>query len=179
MIKKRMFVLLFFLFGLTIFFIFCSKTTEPDQEINNRLSSSNPPSVAIAYPPNYSTIEDDTLKVKVEVSGSYKIEFVSFYVDGDSIGVDYSEPYTITLDTTLLSVDFHTVLAKAIDVEGNKSHSDVISFEFLGGTCDCEVCCEMLGVQTCATQTRTPKDECTLVDQGIDTTSVSCTAECK
>jgi hypothetical protein len=42
--------------------------------------------------------------------------------------------------------------------------------------CDCEVCCELLGISSCAVEEDVKKDDCSLEGQGL--TGI-CTAECK
>jgi hypothetical protein len=62
------------------------------------------------------------------------------------------------------------------DNAGNAGHSEAIAITYNGYNCDCEVCCEILGIMSCSTAKDVSRDDCSVEGQGV--TGV-CTAECK
>jgi uncharacterized repeat protein (TIGR02059 family) len=77
-----------------------------------------PPVVAITFPANLATISN-TITVTATATDANGIVSVVLYVDGVSFSTDTSSPYSFGLDTTSLTNGAHTLVARAIDPNGN------------------------------------------------------------
>ncbi|MCB0598091.1 MAG: metallophosphoesterase, partial [Phaeodactylibacter sp.] len=87
----------------------------------------NPPIVSITSPPD-GTFLNAPQPVSIEAQASDldgTVDEVAFFVDGDSVGVDYSEPYSV--NWTPPGYGAYTLRARAIDNDGNISNSSVFT----------------------------------------------------
>ncbi|MCB9350364.1 MAG: metallophosphoesterase [Lewinellaceae bacterium] len=89
----------------------------------------NPPFVSITSPPNGAFFAaPQTLSLEAQASDSDgAVDEVTFFVDGDSVGVDYTAPYSV--DWTPPGFGIYTVKARAIDNNGNPFNSAVFTFQ--------------------------------------------------
>ena len=85
----------------------------------------NPPSVTITNPANGATVSG-TVAVTANASDDIGVTQVEFFVDGGSIGVDTSAPYSASWNTTGYSDGSHTVSAVAMDTIG-QTGSDTVN----------------------------------------------------
>jgi hypothetical protein len=74
----------------------------------------NPPSVTITNPADGSTVSG-AITVSADASDDNGVTQVEFFVDGASLGVDTTAPYSVSWDTTTVSDGSHTVSAVATD----------------------------------------------------------------
>jgi uncharacterized repeat protein (TIGR02059 family) len=77
-----------------------------------------PPVVAITFPADLATISN-TITVTVTATDVNGVVSTVLYVDGVSFSTDTSSPYSFGLDTTSLTNGAHTLIARAIDPNGN------------------------------------------------------------
>ena len=82
------------------------------------------PSVSITSPSNGSTVSG-SVNVTANASDDHGVTQVEFFVDGVSIGVDTSAPYSASWNTTTYSDGAHTVSATATDTIGQTGNSSV------------------------------------------------------
>tara|TARA_R110002096_G_scaffold87831_6_gene201485 strand:- start:454 stop:3195 length:2742 start_codon:yes stop_codon:yes gene_type:complete len=87
-------------------------------EVRGSVSVEQPPSIAIVSPSNYKAVPvGGDVEVKVEATDiNGTIEYVSFFVNGDSVGVDATAPYAFTFAD--ITEGEHIIYAKAKDDEG-------------------------------------------------------------
>jgi hypothetical protein len=85
----------------------------------------NPPTVTITNPSDGATVSS-SLSVTADATDDYGVTQVEFFVDGSSIGVDTSVPYSASWDTTTYSDGAHTASAVATDTTG-QTNSDSVS----------------------------------------------------
>ena len=85
----------------------------------------NPPTVTITNPADGGTVSS-SVAVTATASDDNGITQVEFFVDGASIGVDTTDPYEASWDTTAYSDGTHTVSATATDTIG-QTGSDSVS----------------------------------------------------
>ncbi|MCS7258315.1 MAG: Ig-like domain-containing protein [candidate division WOR-3 bacterium] len=90
--------------------------------VNNDTADHQPPQIAIVAPASWSTVSG-TVLVRTEVSDDRGVSKVIFYVDGDSVAAVMNYPFNYLWNTTNLTNDYHTVLAKAYDHSGNWANS--------------------------------------------------------
>ena len=95
-------------------------------------SGDNPPSVTITNPADGSTVSS-SLSVTADASDDIGVTQVEFLVDGTSIGVDTSAPYSASWDTTTVSDGSHTLSAVATDSIG-QTGSDSVSVTVANNT---------------------------------------------
>jgi PKD repeat protein len=82
-------------------------------------SGDTPPSVTVTNPNEGATVFG-TINVTANASDDNGVTQVEFFVDGNSIGVDTTDPYDISWDTTAVTDGSHTVMAEATDTIGQK-----------------------------------------------------------
>ncbi|MHC4323655.1 MAG: S8 family serine peptidase [Planctomycetota bacterium] len=75
----------------------------------------DPPSVEITDPSDDETISGSSVTVTADASDDYGVAQVEFFVDGVSIGVDTTAPYSIKWDITFVDYDSYTITATATD----------------------------------------------------------------
>src|SRR5207244_503372 len=56
-----------------------------------------------------------------------RVESVQFFVDGNSVGTDTSEPFSLTWNSTSVANGSHSFTARATDDAGNQTTSDPVS----------------------------------------------------
>jgi len=88
-----------------------------------------PPSVEIVHPQGGQLVRD-TIKITAYATDDRAIQKVGFFIDGDSVGVDYSYPYsyewnTIAYADTILTD--HNIFVKAFDTGNNSAVSAVMT----------------------------------------------------
>lgn len=86
----------------------------------------NPPSVSITSPSNGQTVSGISVAISANASDDNSVTQVQFLVDGSSIGVDSSAPYSTSWDSTSVSDGSHTITAIATDSIG-QTDSDSIT----------------------------------------------------
>lgn len=84
----------------------------------------NPPTVTITSPSNGTTVSGN-VSVTATASDDKGVTQVEFFVDGGSIGVDMSAPYSTSWNTTTYSDGAHTVSAVATDTIGQTGNDAV------------------------------------------------------
>jgi len=84
-----------------------------------------PPIVIIASPTNNQTVSG-TVNFTLLANDDSGISFVEFFIDGESLGMAETEPYTYLWDTTLNHNEEHALSAKAVDTAGNISFAQPI-----------------------------------------------------
>ena len=103
---------------LTLFWVGCEDSIEPD---------TTPPSILITNPADNATLTA-TIIIKVSATDDDAVEKVSFFVDGDSIGVSTTSPFEFEWRVAFWADgNAHSIFAKATDKSGNVGTSDVIS----------------------------------------------------
>ena len=85
----------------------------------------NPSSVSITSPSDGDTVSG-TINVTADASDDNGVTQVEFFVDGDSIGIDDSSPYSISWNTSEVSDGSHIIKATATDT-APQTASDSIS----------------------------------------------------
>ncbi len=85
-----------------------------------------PPVVTITSPSNGAVVSAVTT-VAVSASGSYPISKVQLYVDGVLYSTDTATPYTFSWSTASFTEGPHTLVAKAVDTQGNTGTSISVS----------------------------------------------------
>ena len=84
----------------------------------------SPPTVSVTNPSNGATVSG-TVNVTASASDDNGVTQVEFFVDGASIGVDTTSPYSASWDTTAYSDGSHTVSATATDTIGQTGTDSV------------------------------------------------------
>jgi hypothetical protein len=86
-----------------------------------------PPSVKITYPSTDDVIEENIV-VKATATDNNKVQFVRFYIDGDTVLTDKSFPYEYFWDITYFADGKkHTIFAESADLAGNIGQSEVVN----------------------------------------------------
>ena len=93
--------------------------------VNNIPNDTNPPIVIIASPTNNQTVSG-AVNFTLLANDDSGISFVEFFIDGESLGITETEPYTYLWDTTLNHNEEHALSAKAVDTAGNISFAQPI-----------------------------------------------------
>ncbi|TFB12448.1 hypothetical protein E3V33_05460 [Candidatus Marinimicrobia bacterium MT.SAG.4] len=107
---------------LILFWVSCEDATEPEEELDT-----TPPSVLITNPADNATLTA-TIIIKVSATDDDAVEKVSFFVDGDSIGVSNILPFDFEWKVAFWADgNAHSLLAKATDKSGNVGTSNIIS----------------------------------------------------
>ena len=78
-----------------------------------------PPSASMTAPASGTTVSGKTVTVSANANDNVAVAGVDFLLDGVSIGVDNSAPYSIQWNTTTTSNGLHTLSARATDTAGN------------------------------------------------------------
>jgi hypothetical protein len=91
-------------------------------KVDNDTTDYEPPQIAIVSPASWSRVSG-TVLVRTEVSDNREIAKVVFYIDGDSVYTKLTPPFNYSWNTTTVSNDYHTILAKAYDRQGNWANS--------------------------------------------------------
>ncbi|MBL7109904.1 MAG: hypothetical protein ISS11_06655 [Candidatus Marinimicrobia bacterium] len=86
----------------------------------------NAPSVTITSPSTWQEFSDTTIRFSAITESDSSISNLIFYVDGDSALSITSEPYQVEFEVNGYGV--HSVYAKAIDINGNFSFSELVIF---------------------------------------------------
>ena len=85
------------------------------------------PTVSIVNPQTGQTVEG-TVKIVAIAEDERSIQKVAFFVDGDSVGEDFSYPYSYDWDTTPFADSTnHTIYAKAYDSGNNSAISSPVT----------------------------------------------------
>lgn len=98
-------------------------------EVRGAVSIKQPPKITITNPTNEQGVaagSDITVLTEVE-NGSSSIEYVAFFYNGDSIGVDTSSPYSISLLD--IAAGMNELYAIIKDEEGFQVQSETVFFE--------------------------------------------------
>jgi len=87
--------------------------------VNNIVDDSTPPVGSISNPLSGQTVSG-TVSFTVLAGDDFGVDNVEFFIDGESIGIDYTEPYQIEWDTTSLENESqHTLSAYVTDQAGH------------------------------------------------------------
>jgi hypothetical protein len=92
---------------------------------NCGVPSDTAPTVTITNPANGSIVSG-AVNVTATASDDHGVTQVEFFVDGASIGVDTTTPYSASWNTTTYSNGVHTVSATATDTIGQTANHSVI-----------------------------------------------------
>jgi hypothetical protein len=84
----------------------------------------DPPSVEITSPAGGETVSG-VVFVQISASSSLRISFVDLSVDGESLGLDHSYPYSFSWDTAALFPGLYTLTATAEDVSGGTGSASI------------------------------------------------------
>ena len=84
----------------------------------------NPPTVSITSPSNGATVSG-SVNITANASDDNGVTGVEFFVDGASLGVDTSAPYSVSWDTTSYGDGAHTVSATATDTASQTGSASV------------------------------------------------------
>jgi len=84
----------------------------------------NPPTVTITQPANASDVWG-TITIKTTATDDGTIDEVEFFVDGTSIGTDFTSPYEINWISSNVSDGDHTISAKATDNVGKTDTNSI------------------------------------------------------
>jgi choice-of-anchor B domain-containing protein len=87
----------------------------------NLAPGDNPPSVTVTDPAEGATVSGSSVNVAATASDDNDVTQVEFFVDGNSIGVDTTSPYSVTWDSTTVPDGPHVVSATATDTIGQTS----------------------------------------------------------
>lgn len=90
----------------------------------NGTPTDNPPTVSVTNPTNGATVSG-SVSVTANASDDNGVTKVEFFVDGVSIGVDTSAPYSVAWNTTTYSDGAHSVSATATDSIGQTENNSV------------------------------------------------------
>ena len=88
-----------------------------------------PPTVQIMHPQGGQTVRD-TVKIVAYATDDRGIQKVGFFIDGDSVGVDYSYPYSYEWNTRAYADTIetdHNIFVKAFDTGYNSAVSAVMT----------------------------------------------------
>lgn len=118
---------------LTLSWVGCEDPVEPEEELDT-----SPPSVHITNPADGATVlitnpadgttMTETIIIMVSASDDDSVAKVSFFIDGDSVGVSTVQPFEHEWKVTFMADGgTHSLLAKATDISGNLEISDVVS----------------------------------------------------
>ena len=87
-----------------------------------------PPSVAVTAPSAGGTVSGSTVALAADASDDLAVASVQFMVDGINVGnPDTVPPYTINWDSTTASNAVHGISARAVDVAGRATTSEVVN----------------------------------------------------
>ncbi len=81
----------------------------------------NPPTVNLTNPAEGATVSGTSVLVAATASDDNGVTQVEFFVDGNSIGVDTTAPYSVNWNSTTVPDGAHTVSATATDTIGQTS----------------------------------------------------------
>jgi PKD repeat protein len=85
----------------------------------------SPPTVTITNPADGATVSS-TFLVTANASDDNGVTQVEFFLDGASLGVDSTSPYTWNWDTTTSSEGSHTIIATATDTADQTGNDSII-----------------------------------------------------
>lgn len=93
-----------------------------------KTADTTPPTVRI----NTETLTPDggltgIVDVPVTTDDNISVHKVEYYIDGNFFSVTYEPPFSLHLDTSLLTPGDHTLIAKAYDAAGNQSSSQTLT----------------------------------------------------
>jgi aqualysin 1 len=84
------------------------------------------PTTSLTDPANGSTVVG-TITLAATASDNVGVTRVDFYVDGNNVGNDTTEPYSVSWDTTTVSNGNHSIIARAFDAAGNMGSSTTVT----------------------------------------------------
>ena len=87
------------------------------EAVNNQLITIGPTSISITTPADGSTVSG-TVTLTVSVSGATP-DHVDFLVDGTGVATASSAPWSANWDSTSVADGQHTIVARALDADGN------------------------------------------------------------
>ncbi|MEM3518476.1 MAG: S8 family serine peptidase [Nitrososphaerales archaeon] len=93
--------------------------------VYNEVGDKTLPIVSITKPKNGSKVSGN-IKISASASDESGIDRVEFYVDGNLIGIDYSNPYYYYWDTKSVSNGWHTITVRAYDKFGNFADASIM-----------------------------------------------------
>ncbi len=102
-------------------------TTSIQMTIANPVPDLTAPVVSITSPIASSTVSG-MMTVNVTATDNVSVSDVHIMIDGDSIGVDATSPYSASLDTNTLTNGIHIATAYAEDAAGNIGNASSVSF---------------------------------------------------
>jgi len=100
-------------------------TQTPETENCELRSSENLPQISITSPQENETISNPEISFQVKTSGTYKINRVEYFIDGEYIGKSTKDPFSLVHNLSGLSNDFHDLTAKVFDEYENSNQTKI------------------------------------------------------
>jgi hypothetical protein len=97
----------------------------PQLALTLALSDITPPTVSLLTPTNNSTVSGTAVNISASSADSVGVSKVEFYIDSSLANIDTVSPYSYAWDSIKVANGTHTIAAKAYDVAGNSSTSNV------------------------------------------------------
>ncbi len=85
------------------------------------------PTVSIGKPAPSTQVSGSSVEITAGASDDRRIDSVQFFADGNSIGTDASEPFSISWNSTGVGNGSHSLTARATDDAGNQTTSAAVS----------------------------------------------------
>ncbi|MDZ7786102.1 MAG: Ig-like domain-containing protein [Candidatus Saccharibacteria bacterium] len=85
---------------------------------------SEPPTVSFLEPAEGATLSD-TVTVEAEAEDNEGIDYVEYFINQSKFDQEGGDPYDTTLDTTQFANGEYTIMARAVDINGNSSTDSV------------------------------------------------------
>ncbi len=85
------------------------------------------PSVSIAKPTAGTLVKGSAVQIDASAWDDRRVDSVQFFVDGNSIGTDTSEPFSVNWNSTSVGNGSHSLTARATDDAGNQTTSAAVS----------------------------------------------------
>jgi hypothetical protein len=101
----------------------------------------DPPLVSVTSPTPGSVVSG-IVSVTAEASDNVGVATIELYLAAAVVGVDDTEPYTFTLDSTSYGDGGYDLVARSTDAAGNSSESAAVNIEIDNSRCDNDGVCE-------------------------------------
>ncbi len=107
-------------------FLEITQQTVKDNKKNIK-ADTHPPMIVSVFPTPNDTLSGITA-LKVQANDNVGVASVEYFVDGKSVGKSTTPPFIYMWDTTKVTTGSYTLVAKALDLNGNTTTSRGISF---------------------------------------------------
>ena len=84
------------------------------------------PTIAIAKPAASELVKGTAVTVSAGAWDDHRVDSVQFFADGNSIGTDSSDPFSISWNSTAVANGAHSLTARATDDAGNQTISPAV-----------------------------------------------------